>query len=183
MRVQGPPHVDFLPALRAAADHLEVPGDGPALLVVHGARLLVAHPGVRASPARVHPHDVLEAKVLAQRHVHDLDGHGDELPAPAADVGLVAARADVVVVRQIDIEAQLLGQRLKGARVPQRLAVPRVRRVHRSDLETGWELSEDVLTKPIEKRKHVVSYEIFRRDGRMSGLNHSQVGTGEGLVS
>lgn len=145
MRVQRPAHVDLLPALRAAADDLEVTGDGPALLVVHGAGLLVADPGVGAAAARVHPHDVAEAEVLAQGHVDDLDGHGDELPAPVADVGLVAARADVVVVRQVDVEAQLLGQRLERARVPQRLAVARVRRVHRSDLETGGELAEDVL--------------------------------------
>lgn len=137
MRVQRSPYVDFLAALRATTNDFEVSRDSPALLVVHRPRLLVAHPGVRATSSRVHPQDVPEAEVLAQRHVHHLDGHRDELPAPVADVGLVAARPDVVVVRQIDIETQLFGQRLERARVSQRLAVARVRSIYGSDLETG----------------------------------------------
>lgn len=113
MGVQWSPHVDLLPALSATADYLEVSGDRPTLLVVHRPRLLVAYPGVCTSSSRIHPHDMLEAKVLAQRHIHYLDSHGDELPTAVADIGLVAARTDLVVVRQIDIEAQFLGQRFK----------------------------------------------------------------------
>lgn len=73
---------------------------------------------MRATPARVHPHDVLEAEVVPQRRIDDLDGHGDELPAFYADVSLVAARADTVVVCQVDIEAELLREGLEGALVP-----------------------------------------------------------------
>jgi hypothetical protein len=48
---------------------------------------------------------VLEAEIAAQRSIQNLDGHGHETPALAADGGLVTARADVVVVGQIDIKA------------------------------------------------------------------------------
>lgn len=81
---------------------------------------------MRATAARVHPHDVLEAEVVPQRRVYDFNGHGHELPALQADVGLVAARADVVVVCQIDIEAELLREGPEGVLVSQLLAVARV---------------------------------------------------------
>lgn len=144
--MQRPAQIHPLPALRAAADDLEVARDGPPLLVVHEAGLLVADPGVGAAAARVDPEDVAEAEVVAQGGVEDLDGHGHELPALEADVGLVAARAHVVVVGQIDVEAELLGEGLEGALVPQRLAVARVRRVDGADLETRGELGYDVLS-------------------------------------
>lgn len=102
--MQRSPQVDLLSALRATPNDLEVPRDGPALLVVHGAGLLIADPGVRATTARVHPYNVLETEVVAQRGVEHLDRHGHELPAFQTNVGLIAARADAVVVRQIDIE-------------------------------------------------------------------------------
>lgn len=106
-----------------------------------------------AATARVDPQDVPEAEVVAQRGVDDLDGHGHELPAFEADVGLVAARADVVVVGQIDVEAELLGEGLEGALVPQRLAVARVGRVYGTDLETRGEFGYDVFPDAIVKRK------------------------------
>lgn len=98
VRVQRSPQVDFLAALRATTDHFEVSRDSPTLLVVHRAGLLITDPGVRSSSARVHPHDVLEPEVFPQRHVHDFDSHRDELPAPVADVRLVTACTDVVVI-------------------------------------------------------------------------------------
>lgn len=118
MRVQRPPQIDLLTTLAATLDHLQIPSDGPALLVLHRPRLLVAHPGVGTSASGVYPHDVFEAEILPQGRVDDLDRHDHEPPALGADVRLVAARPDLVVVRQIDIEAELLHEGPEGAAVP-----------------------------------------------------------------
>jgi hypothetical protein len=96
-------------AILGAAEDIHVSRNGRPHLVVHGASLLVADPSVGTTTTRVHPHDVLEAKVLSQGRVDDFYGHGHELPALVADIDLVAARSHVVVVCQIDIEAELLG--------------------------------------------------------------------------
>ena len=143
--MQRPPHIDLLPALRTALDHLQITSNRPPLLVIHSPRLLVADPGVGTTSTRVHPHDVAEAKVLAEGEVDNLDGHGHELPAFVADVGLVAAGTDVIVVCQIDIEAQLLGEGLEGSVAAQGLAVARVGCVDGADFETGGHEAEDVL--------------------------------------
>lgn len=116
--MKRPPEIDLLPALRTAPDDFQIPRDGAPLLVVHGTRLLVADPRVRATTARVHPHDVLKPEVVPQCCVDGLDGHCHELPAFVADVGLVAACADAVVICQVDIEAQLLREGLEGVLVP-----------------------------------------------------------------
>ena len=92
---------------------------------------------------------MLEAEIFAQRRVDHLDGHGDELPAFAADVGFVAARADVVVVGQIDIEAEFFGQGTEGGRVAQGLAVARVGGIDGADLETGGHEAEDVFAEAV----------------------------------
>lgn len=144
MRVQWPPHIHLLTALRTTLYHLKVTGNSPSLLVVQAADLLVAHPGVCTSATGVNPHDVLEAKVVSQRRVDDLDRHGHECPALVADVGLVAAGTNVVVVRQVDIEAQLLGEGLEGGRVAERLAVARVGGVDGADFETRRHEAEDI---------------------------------------
>jgi hypothetical protein len=52
---------------------------------------------------------VLKVKVLSQGRIDDLYGHVHKLPALVADIGLVAARSHVIIVCQIDIEAELLG--------------------------------------------------------------------------
>lgn len=150
MMMQWPPHVDLLPTLRTPLQHLQVSRDSPPLLIIHEARLAVTHPGVGATSARVDPHDVLEAKVLAQGGVGDLDGHGYELPALEADVGLVAAGTDVVVVGQIDIEAQLFGQGLKAFEVPELFSVARVGTVDGANIETGWDVVKDIFPHAVE---------------------------------
>lgn len=109
MRVQWPPDVHLLATLCTTFENLQVPCHGPPLLVFHSPRLLIADPGVGTTPTRVDPHDVLEAEILAQCLVHHLDGHCDELPTLDANVCLVAACPDIVVVREIDIEAELFG--------------------------------------------------------------------------
>ena len=135
--MQWPSDIDLLPALRTSLDHLEVSRNRPPLLIIHAPHLLVTHPRVSTSPSRVHPHDMLKPEIFTQRHINDFDRHGDELPALDANVGVVAACSDVIVVRQIDIEAQFLGEGLEGGRVAEGLAVARVGGIDGADLETG----------------------------------------------
>lgn len=108
MWVQRPLDIDLFATLRATLDYFQVVCYGPALLVIHRPSLLVAHPSVGTSSSRVHPHDVVEAKVVSQSHINNFDGHGHELPAFVADSSLVTACSNVVVISQIDIEAELL---------------------------------------------------------------------------
>lgn len=106
---------------------------------------------------RVDPEDVAKAEILAEGGIDDLDGHGDEGPALAADVGLGAAGADVVVVGQIDIEAQLLGDGAeRRAVVAEGLAVPRVRAVHGPDLEPRRHVPQHVLAQQVRRRVRLV---------------------------
>ena len=164
MPVQRPRHVDLLPALCASLDNVEVPHHRPPLLVAHLPRRAVTDPGVHASPPRVHPQDVLEPKVLPQRRVDHLDRHRREGPALAADVRLVAARADVVVVRQIDIEAELLGDRLEGRLVAEGLAVAGVGGVDGADLESGGDYADDILSKAGPRQYWVSSVPLASAD-------------------
>jgi hypothetical protein len=57
-----------------------------------------------SSPSRVHPQDVLEAKIIPQSNVNNFDGHCNELPALIADIRLVTTCPDIIVIGQIDIE-------------------------------------------------------------------------------
>lgn len=148
MWVKRPLHVNLLATAGTTSDNPKVSNDGPSLLVVHVAYLLITDPCVNTSTARVDPHDMLKAKVLAQCVIDDLDGHGHELPALIADVGFVTAGTDVVVVCQVDIKAQLLGNGLQRAGVAHRLAVARVCVVYGSDFESGGHEAEHVLSQP-----------------------------------
>lgn len=135
VRVQGTFEVDFLAALAAAADDLEVACDGLAAVVGQTAGARVADPSVRAAPTRVDPENVLEAEIVTESRVDDLDGHGDEGPAFLANVCLVAAGADVVVVCQVDVEDQFLGDRLEEAGFAEGFAVAWVGAVDGSNFE------------------------------------------------
>lgn len=148
MGMQRPTEINPLAALLATTNHVEIPRDRLALMVVQLPRLFITHPGVSTATARVDPEYVLEAKVVPQRRVEDLDGHGHELPALVANVGLVAARADVVVVCQVDIEAEFLGEGPEGGRVAEDLAIARVGGVDGADFYTRWHQAEDVLAEP-----------------------------------
>lgn len=147
VRVQGPTDINLL-AAQFASHHLKVARDGLPLLVVQGPCLLVADPGVDTTTTRVNPEDVIVAKVLPQGRLQDFDGHGREFPALAADVGLVAACSDVVIVCQVDIEAQLLGQGHEGSGSAEHLAVSGVRRVDRPDLDTPRHQADHVFAEP-----------------------------------
>ena len=78
------------------------------------------------SPARVDPHDVLETEIVAQHGGDDLDSHGHEAPAFVADVCLVAAGSDIIVVRQIYIKADFFGARPEGCDILEQLPVARI---------------------------------------------------------
>lgn len=170
MGVQRPPHVDLFAALGAAPDDLKVAGDGAALLVVEEAGLLVADPGMGTTAARVDPEDVAEAKVVAQGGVDDLDGHDHEAPAAGADVGLVAAGTDLVVVGQVDVEAELLGEGPEGRGRAQGLAVARVRAVDGADLEARRQQAQHVLAQEVGRREGLVAQVrvVGQREGELA---------------
>lgn len=108
-------------------------------MVIQIPGLLVAHPGVATSAARIDPEDVLEAKVFPQSRVENLDGHRHELPTLGTNVGLVTAGSDVIVVCQIDIETQLFCKRPERCRVAKHLPVPGIGCIDRADFYTVWQ--------------------------------------------
>lgn len=136
MRMQRPLDIDLFPALVAAAQQLQIASNGPALLIVHFSCPLVADPAMRASASRVDPQQMLETKVFSERHVNDLDGHGDKSPALLTDASATATRANLVVVRHVNIKDQLFGNGAKGAGFAHRLAVSWIRAVHGANLES-----------------------------------------------
>lgn len=79
---------------------------------------------------------MLEAEIVTQCHINDLDGHGNELPAFVADIRLVAARSNVIVIRQIDIETQLFRNRLEGGGFPKRFTIAGIRAVYWPNLKS-----------------------------------------------
>jgi len=117
--VQRLPELDLALGILVALDQRQILHDGA----------LVRHPAMDTTTTRVDPEQVLEAKVLAQRRVQHLDGRDHETPALVADGGTLAARADVVVVRQVDIEHELA---LLGHKVG-RADLALVRRGHGED--------------------------------------------------
>ena len=136
--------VDFLAALASTFYYLEIARDCPSLRVLHFPRLLVADPCVRTSSSGVHPHYMLEAKILPQRGVDYFYSHGNELPAPHANVGARAARPYLVVISKIYIENQLFRYRAESTGLAQALPIARVCTVDGADFETRGVEAEDV---------------------------------------
>jgi hypothetical protein len=157
MRVQWPLDINLLPALCTSLNYLEVPRDRPPLTVIHRPSLLIANPCVSSTTPRVHPHNMLKPKVVPQRHIHDLDRHCNELPAPNTDIRLVAAGSNIIVIRQIDIETQLLRDRLKRRRSPQCLPISRVRRIYRPNLKTRRHQAQYVTSQQFGIRKALIT--------------------------
>ena len=141
------PCVDGL-AARASPEDVQVARQRLSLVVRHLTGALVADPRMCAATARVHPQDVLEAEVLAQRRVDDLDRHRDEAPALVADGGAGAACSHGIVVRQIDVENELFGNGSEGACGAQGLALAGVGGVDGSDFEARRVELDDVLAEP-----------------------------------
>ena len=78
------------------------------------------------SSARVYPEDMLETEVFAKTSVNHFDGHGHEGPAFVAYVCFVATCADLIIIRQIEIENKLFRDRSKGSGFAKSFAVTRV---------------------------------------------------------
>lgn len=112
---------------------------------------------MHATAARIDPEDVCEAKVVTEGGVNDFDGHGGEGPAFAADVGFGAARADVVVVCQVNIEDDLFGERPEGGGFAEGFTVAWVGGVDGSDLEAGWVQAENVFAEEVGGRVRLVT--------------------------
>ena len=94
--------------------------------------LRVRDPAVDAPAPRVHPEEVLEAEVLAQGPVQDLEGERHELPALVADGRARAAGPDVVVVGHVNVEDELL---LEWLEVSDLVVVARPGVVHGADVD------------------------------------------------
>lgn len=95
---------------------------------------------------------MLEAQVVSQRYVHNLDSHGNERPTFVADVRFVAACPDLVIICQIDIEDELFGERSECGGFSERLTISWVSRVDWTDLEAGWIQPEDVLSEAKDRQ-------------------------------
>ena len=57
---------------------------------------------------------MLKPKIISQCCVHNLYSNSNEVPAQIADVGLVTAGTDLVIICQIYIEDKLLTQWAEG---------------------------------------------------------------------
>lgn len=97
-----------------------------------------------AATTRINPHDVLEPKIFSQGKINHLDGHCDELPTFIADFGFGTARADLVVIRQINIKAKLFPDGLKLARIPQCLFVAGICSIYGTNFESSGNKTDDV---------------------------------------
>jgi hypothetical protein len=79
---------------------------------------------------------MLESEIIPQSYVDNLDSHRNELPTFITDVCLVAASSNVIVVSQINIEAQFLGNWFEGVCFPKSFALSRICTIHGSDFES-----------------------------------------------
>lgn len=145
--MQRPSQIHPLTTLGTTDNDLEIASNDGPLTVIQIPRGFVRDPGVDTSSPRIYPHDVLESKVVAERSSNNLDSHGHKLPALVADVCLVTAGTDIVVVGQINIETELFGQRAEAREV--QLAVARIGRIHGTNFDSGWHEPEHVLSQPV----------------------------------
>lgn len=157
MWVQWPPDVYLLATLCTTFENLQVSCHSPPLLVLHSPRLLIADPGVGTTSTRVNPHNVLEAEIVTQRLVYHLNSHSDELPALDADICLVAACPNIIVICQIDIEAELFSQGPEGGQVLELFSVAWVGGVDGADFETRRQQAQDVFADAVTGSVFVVS--------------------------
>mmetsp|Transcript_25492 Transcript_25492/g.78556 ORF Transcript_25492/g.78556 Transcript_25492/m.78556 type:complete len:312 (-) Transcript_25492:249-1184(-) len=131
-RVERRLELRLLCRVLVARDDGEVLDDGEARVVGELAARGVGDPAVDAAAARVDPHDVLEAEVVAERGVDDFDGRVHVVPALAADARALAAGPDVVVVGKVNVEDELA---LLGPEVLDRQMVARRRVEDRPDVD------------------------------------------------
>lgn len=100
---------------------------------------------------------MLEPKVLAERNIRDLDCHCDKLPALVANVCLIAACSYIVVVCEIDIEAQFFGQRPEGREILELFPIAWIRAVDRTDVKSRRNVVKDILAHEVSCGKGLVS--------------------------
>jgi len=91
--------------------NVTVLNDGVAHIVLHGARLFIAHPGVNTSTAGKDPKQVHEVKVFLQRLLDNMHRNLQVGKASLAHVGTLAARPHIIVIVHINIEDHLFLQR------------------------------------------------------------------------
>lgn len=77
---------------------------------------------------------MLETKVFSQCRVNDLDSHRHKCPALPANLGFTTASSNLIIVGQINIKNQLLGNRAEAFAHGFPLAW--IGRIHRANLET-----------------------------------------------
>ena len=81
---------------------------------------------------------MLEAEVVSQGNINHFYCHSNELPALIADICLVTAGTNVVVIRQIYIKAQFLSYGSEGGGFAESLPIAGVGAVYWSNFESGW---------------------------------------------
>ena len=87
-----------------------------------------------------------EPEIVSESYINDLDSHCNKLPALIADIGLVTTCSDIIIIRQIDIEAKLLGNRLECRGLAKSLSVSRIRAVYWANFESGGVQTKDIFS-------------------------------------
>ena len=98
------PDIDFLRHIQSSFDHLEPAHDSFALLVRKHHRFHIRDPAMNTTSPRIHPENVPEAELYAQRSVEDFYGDSDIAPASLAYPLSIAASSNFVIIRHIDIK-------------------------------------------------------------------------------
>lgn len=141
-------NVDLLTTLSTSFYNFEISCKRFSSLVIHLSCSFITDPRMSASAPRIYPQNMCKPEIFPQGYIYDLDRHGDKRPASMTYVGLVAARSNLIVVCQVDIEHQLFGHWAKSRRFPKGLPVSRICSVHRPDLETRGIESHNFLSEP-----------------------------------
>merc|ERR1712196_247491 len=103
MQLFAAPHLELRAGLVLSwRDEVQVFSNGASLLVAQLPRLLIRDPAVDTTTTRVDEDEVLEAKVLLQGALQNLNGRLHEGPALDAELRTRAAGSDVIVVVHID---------------------------------------------------------------------------------
>jgi hypothetical protein len=121
-------HIDLLMHLFAALYDCQKVDQRPPLVVCQRHCLPVRYPQVNSTAPRVHPKQMLVAKLLSYGRIEHTDRCADEAPAAFAYVCARTTSSDAVVIRHIDIKDELSLNGSKCAR-SHRLLVPRLEKM------------------------------------------------------
>lgn len=89
---------------------------------------------------------MFESKILPQACINYLDSHCRPLPTLQTYIRSTAARPDIIVICEIEIKAQLLGDRLERRCLSQGLSVSWVGIIDWTNLESFWVLAQDIFS-------------------------------------